>query len=137
MINMISGIKSAGRNDRFGMLVTRYPTGRTQPAASSSMKITVIKIPPKPIPNQKSFHQPEVILKPKSENGRRSKKWPANQTLKDKNNPLTKKVINNVCGDEPPSSPEGFVKESSLNIKESAKERISSLITNRMTNNKP
>ena len=119
------------------MLVTRYPTGRTQPAASSSKKIAVIKIPPKPIPNQKSFHQPEVILKPKSEKGRWSKKRPANQTLKDKNSPLTKKEINNNCGDELPGSPGGFVKEGSLNIKESAKERISSLITNRMTNNKP
>ena len=119
------------------MLVTRYPTGRTQPAASSSKKMAVIKIPPKPIPNQKSFHQPEVILKPKSENGRRSKKRPASHTLVDMNNPLIKKVINNICGDEPLNSPEGLVKESSLNIKESAKERISSLITNRMTINMP
>ena len=127
-----SGIRIAAGNCRPGWFVTKNPVGRIHPAVNSTKKMAEIKAPPKPIPNQKSFHQEELILKPKSEKGRRSMKRPASQTLKDKRKPLTINSANKLNGEELPSFPGRVVNGASLNNNALANERSASLKISRV-----
>ena len=129
-----SGIRIAAGNGKPGWFVTKNPVGWIHPTASSAKKMAVIKAPPKPNPNQKSFHQAELILKPKSEKGRRSIKRPAIQTLREKRKPLIKNSANNLSGEELLRSPERVVSGASLNNKLPISERGTSLKTSRINN---
>ena len=133
MINSINGTKMAGMNGKLVSFVTRYPTGTTQPAASSNKNIAVIRKPPRNNPNPKSFHQAGVNLTPKSENGRRSMSLPASQILRDMKVPLAKKANINVKEGVAANSERGLKRPGLLKKTEPIKDRNNSLIAIRST----
>src|SRR5829696_1314005 len=74
------GARMAGKNGASGLPTTlKVPVTVIQPAASSTRKIPDISRAPKIRPKPRSIHQSRSMgRRPKSENGRRSKKAPSN-----------------------------------------------------------